>query len=352
MPYWMKSLFLIPLMLVSPLQAEPLQKTFASWQLTCNNLNFCMVRNIPGDQGLVMTLSRQAGINDRPQLRIDYGNAYSGALKGEALADNLLIDARRLKMDLKHWQVEPHHLVTTHEISLEEFLGQILPAHTIQMTWRPQAAIALNGLQDALAQMDQVQGRSGGLSAWVKRGPREAWAITPPPRAPEVWQVHNAAPPLTRDETSGLIDFGTWRVNTESCSLDPLRREVTVAPLTTEKALLLVSCEMGAYNTISLAFEVSRSQPYVARGLALRLPFTPPGGERSVELLNAQYDPSNSQLSLLAKGRGLGDCGSRSRWQFDGKSFVLAEYAEESECDNWHGSDNWPNLWQTRAVVD
>ena len=123
-----------------------------------------------------------------------------------------------------------------------------------------------------------------------------------------------------------------------------------MAPLTDQRALLLVSCEMGAYNVIDLAFEVTRSQPYVARGITLTLPFTPPGAsDRQLELINAEYDAASGQLYTFGKGRGLGDCGSATRWQFDGTRFVLAEYAEESTCDAWHSSDDWPTLWVSQS---
>ena len=66
--------------MVAAAQADPVQKLFSDWQLTCNNAAHCVARSIPGDQGLVMTLSRSAGSDDKPLLRIDYGSAYSGAL--------------------------------------------------------------------------------------------------------------------------------------------------------------------------------------------------------------------------------------------------------------------------------
>ena len=64
-----------------------------------------------------------------------------------------------------------------------------------------------------------------------------------------------------------------------------------------------------------------------------------------MEIINADYDVATGQLYTFAKGRGLGDCGNATRWQFNGQEFVLAEYAEESTCDAWHGSDDWPTLW-------
>jgi hypothetical protein len=349
MSYWMKSLLLLPFLLIASVQAEPLQKSFSDWQITCNNAAFCVARSFPGDNGLVMTISRHAGVNDRPLLRIDYGSAYSGALPGAALKDNLLLDQRRLNPDLKHWTVEPHHLATSNAIAIDEFLAQTLDASNLQLTYKASASIPLRGMKAALLLMDDVQGRVNSASAWVKRGDRVQWDVPPPPSIPQLPAALPAPAPLTQQETTGLIDYGTWRVNTDNCSLDPLRREISVAPLTDSKALLLISCETGAYNVIDLAFEVTRSQPYVSRGITLNLPFTPPSRtDNQLELVNAEFDASNGQLYTFSKGRGLGDCGVATRWQFDGNAFVLAEYAEEKTCDAWHSSDDWPTLWVTQ----
>ncbi|MGE9552387.1 DUF1176 domain-containing protein [Erwinia amylovora] len=351
MPYWMKYPFAL-LFFAGSLHAEPLQKTFSDWQITCNNQNSCVARNFPGDNDLVMTISRHAGSNDRPLLRIDYGNRYTGELSGAPLKDNLLLDGQRMKPDLKHWDVEPHHLTTAHLISIDEFLAQVMDADNIQLLYRPGATISLHGLKAALLLMDDIQGRVNGMSAWIKRGNRVASDVPPEPVAPEIIPPRRPPLPLTRDETTGLIDFGTWRVNTDECSLDPQRREVSVSPLSDEKALLLVSCEMGAYNVIDLAFEVTRTQPYVAKGITLTLPFVPAGrSEKQMELINAEYDPDNSELLTFSKDRGLGDCGVATRWQYNGREFVLAEYAQEQTCDAWHGSDDWPTLWTSNTEL-
>lgn len=74
--------------------------------------------------------------------------------------------------------------------------------------------------------------------------------------------------PLSEEERDDLLDYAAWRVNGIRCSLDPLRRETQVSALTDDKALLIVNCEAGAYNTIDLAWVVSRKKrspraPYV-----------------------------------------------------------------------------------------
>jgi hypothetical protein len=63
-------------------------------------------------------------------------------------------------------------------------------------------------------------------------------------------------------------------MNNSQCSLD-LRREVRVTALTDDKALLIIDCEAGAYNTVDLAWMVSREKPFSSRPLrcTCRLPF-------------------------------------------------------------------------------
>ncbi|STV87355.1 Protein of uncharacterised function (DUF1176) [Klebsiella michiganensis] len=52
----------------------------------------------------------------------------------------------------------------------------------------------------------------------------------------------------------------------------------------------------------------------------------------------------------LDKGRAPGDCGTQTRWRYDGQRFSLVRYARQPQCDNWQGPDAWPTLWVTRSV--
>ena len=113
----------------------------------------------------------------------------------------------------------------------------------------------------------------------------------------------------------------------------------------------MTSCEAGAYNTIWLAWLVSRQRPYIAHPVRFTLPFQPPGdGPRDVELVNARYDDRRQELVTLDKGRAPGDCGTQTRWRYDGQRFSLVRYARQPQCDNWQGPDAWPTLWVTRSV--
>ena len=110
----------------------------------------------------------------------------------------------------------------------------------------------------------------------------------------------------------------------------------------------MIGCEAGAYNTIDLAWVVSRTTPLTSRAVRLSLPFKTDAESRDMELTNATFDEKSRELVTLAKGRGMADCGIQTRWRYDGQRFRLVRYAQEPSCDNWHGPDAWPTLWITR----
>lgn len=75
------------------------------------------------------------------------------------------------------------------------------------------------------------------------------------------------------EERNDLLDYGNWRMNGLRCSFDLLRREVNVIALIDDKALMMISCEVGVYNIIDLVWIVSRKKLLVSRSVRLRLSF-------------------------------------------------------------------------------
>lgn len=110
----------------------------------------------------------------------------------------------------------------------------------------------------------------------------------------------------------------------------------------------MTSCESGAYNTVWLAWLVSRQRPYVAHQVRLTLPFQPPGeAPREIELINASYDDRRHELVTTDKGRGAGDCGIQTRWRFDGQRFSLSATRSSRRATTGRGQMR-PTLWITR----
>ncbi|WP_183270144.1 DUF1176 domain-containing protein [Buttiauxella sp. A111] len=342
-----ESLFLFLFFIANSAFAAAAQKSFSDWQVTCNNQNFCSARNTGLHQGLVMTLTRSAGAHTDASLRIDLGNMTATDMKAPPIAPHLLVDGEPLMLDLTKWQVTPHHLKTGDADAINGFLDKVVNAGAITLK-EGKGNISLSGLKASLLFIDSQQQRVGSETAWVKKGDEPPLSVPPAPPLKAVKLTNPTPTPLTQEELNDLMDYGTWRMSSSQCSLDPARREVRVFALSDDKALLMIGCEAGAYNIVDLAWVVSRQKPFAARQIRLKLPFTPGSGNTELELMNAGYDETNKELTTLAKGRGIGDCGVATRWRFDGQRFRLVRYAEEPTCDEWNSSASWPTLWVTK----
>ncbi|CAH4001879.1 DUF1176 domain-containing protein [Enterobacter hormaechei subsp. xiangfangensis] len=347
MRYCVFLLFFICVLPAPRVWAAPAQQSFSDWQVTCNNQNFCVARNTGEHRGLVMTLSRSAGAKTDASLRIDLGGLSVPPVKEPDIAPRLLLDNVPLKLTSQHWQLTPWHLKTDDTGTITTFLKTIQEGQALTLRGGKQT-ISLAGLKAALLFIDAQQKRVGSETAWIKKGDSPPLSVPPAPALKKVAVVNPTPTPLTHNELNDLLDYGNWRMNHSQCSLDPNRREVRVTALTDDKALMIISCEAGAYNTVDLAWLVSRKKPFAARSVRLRLPFTPSSQSSDMELMNASFDEKTRELTTLALGRGIGDCGIQTRWRFNGQRFRLVRYAEEPSCDNWNGPDAWPTLWITR----
>lgn len=347
MRYCVFLIFFICVLPAPRVWAAPAQQSFSDWQVTCNNQNFCVARNTGEHRGLVMTLSRSAGAKTDASLRIDLGGLSAPPVKEPDIAPRLLLDNVPLKLTSQHWQLTPWHLKTDDTGTITTFLKTIQEGQALTLRGGKQT-ISLAGLKAALLFIDAQQKRVGSETAWIKKGDSPPLSVPPAPALKKVAVVNPTPTPLTHNELNDLLDYGNWRMNHSQCSLDPNRREVRVTALTDDKALMIISCEAGAYNTVDLAWLVSRKKPFAARSVRLRLPFTPSSQSSDMELMNASFDEKTRELTTLALGRGIGDCGIQTRWRFNGQRFRLVRYAEEPSCDNWNGPDAWPTLWITR----
>lgn len=328
--------------------AAPVQQEFSNWQVTCNNQNFCVTRNIGLHHGLVMSLTRSAGAHNDSTLRIELGGPENVLPKIPPIAPRLLLDGAPLNLAGEHWQITPWHLSTGDSPTINTFLQHIQDGQALTLEKGTQS-ISLQGLKAALLFIDDQQKRVGSETAWIGKGDDPPLSVPPAPALKAVKKVNPTPTPFSREEFNDLLDYGTWRMNNSQCSLDPLRREVWVTPLTDAKALLMLTCESGAYNTIYRAWLVSRQKPFAAQPIRLRLPFLPQEkDERDIELVNLTFNDKTRELETLDKGRGQGDCGVQTRWRYDGQRFRLVRYAGQPACDNWQGPDAWPTLWITR----
>jgi Protein of unknown function (DUF1176). len=102
-------------------RAAPVQQEFSDWQVTCNNQNFCVARNVGLHHGLVMTLTRSAGAHNDSSLRIELGGPENQLPKIPAIAPRLKLDGETLKLPGEHWLITPWLISTNDSVSLTAF---------------------------------------------------------------------------------------------------------------------------------------------------------------------------------------------------------------------------------------
>ncbi|AVF35485.1 DUF1176 domain-containing protein [Rahnella sikkimica] len=341
-------------MLAFSVQAEPTQAIYNDWQVSCDNLNHCVARNSQDGQELVMKLTREAGPEGKSTVSIDYQRNSDEQSAEAPIASRLQINGKTLSFNHREWDVSKKHLFTGNRLVVNEFIAAIREGSSIQLAGKTdnsqpvRPVISLKGMKAALLAIDAQQGRVGTKTAWANRGAKPVNTVPPIPATP-VLPRFSEPHALSETEISAITQNAATTIENNDCSLDPSEREVHIFALSSDKALMTVNCDMGAYNLYALGFLVSRQSPYKMDDLALTMPFKLGEDDQSPELINADFDPKTGLLTTYDKGRGVGDCGVSSRWIFDGKAFRLAAFASEPSCDGYSSSGDWPVLWVTQA---
>lgn len=207
--------------------------------------------------------------------------------------------------------------------------------------------VSLKGMRSAMLYMDEVQGRLHTSTALIRTGRRPASEVLAPPPVPAV----RLAPP-PREPPLAIPAARIARLRRDNgCAIDDVGGpdEVETAALGGGRTLVLIACGTGAYNVTNVPFIAARQ----AREIRIEpAPFDVALDDIEVAeghrmLVNAEWDSATMTLSEFSKGRGFGDCGSRSRYGWDGSRFRLLAREEMPEC---RGSYIYVTTWRAEVV--
>ncbi|MEJ5061972.1 DUF1176 domain-containing protein [Erwinia sp. MYb375] len=328
----------------------PVQKTFKNWQVTCNNLNDCEVRNT--DEVLRIIIKRKAGAESQPSLNFQqWGDQKPTGiwLDGKPWHSNIEISPSKISDDYSAGGSEKL-------ADVQQWVQATKNAMTIALTpGTPDSeAASLGGLNAALLLVDERQGRLGNQTALLKVGNNEP-SMVPARPAPAVFnfQVPKVVP-LTNEAAliDGAIAANSKLLAKESCEPDKEARERSEAqPLNDKQALVLVNCGLGAYQSSSMLFISERNNPQDSKQLTLPLPGNDEDGKPRVMswFTEATYDPQTGELYYSGRGRGIADCGDNGGWKYDGKTFHLTHYNNQQSCNGGEPGD-WPSVWATAGT--
>jgi hypothetical protein len=339
---------ILPLLLAASAAAAPHPselKLFKDWTVGCDNVRACqavaLLHDQAADDGLTMSLTRAAAPG--AAVRIVVGPPL-GASDEKSEVAALAVDGKRL----------PGRLVAIEAgaaadaaatAALLTALGTGTKLEALDKAGKSLGTISLAGASAALLYMDDRQQRVGTVTALVRPGPKPASAVPPPPPAPEI-----LVPPTTSKPPRRMPLALAAALRKKACDGgkpdDREPAETYRLDATHTLAVVPDHCDSGAYNAASLIYVGGETGPW--QPAPDDLPGkTSPQTDDAPLVYNAGWDPKGGTLDMFMKGRGLGDCGTRQSFAWDGTRFRLIAQAQMDEC---RGSIDWIPTWRARAV--
>lgn len=308
-------------------------KTFADWIVGCDNGRACQANALQPEEnfdGLTMFVSRAASASAVPAISIN-----TNQLDVAALAADRRKLAIRPVADGGVTTIRASDALTFVEAVKRAKRLTVLDFKGVEIGY-----VSLAGLNAALLYMDDQQKRVGTVTALIRKGPLTT--VPPPPALPVIASpLAPKLPPLSL--TKAYIDRANKELACEGSDLSLYQPSYVRLDARATLALLPWPCGNGAYNYFAYALLIDQ------KGKVSPASFDAPPGmgeDAGNEVVNGDWDPKTRFLSTYSKGRGLGDCGTRQSFAWDGARFRLVGQEGMSEC---RGSMDFITTW--RATV-
>ncbi|MFC6379601.1 DUF1176 domain-containing protein [Tatumella terrea] len=326
--------------------SEPVQRMFQDWQVTCNNLNDCDIRNV--DENMRVVIRHEAGPRGAVSLDLmgfDIDKPSGIWLDGKLWNNSLT----PVYADNKHDYAGYH---TTSLQAVQAFAEAAGTAGRIALTPdEDDDTGSLKGLNTSLHFADEIQGRLNNRTAFIRTGNgipaqvplRYAFEI-PATKIPAIFPVGDGNALINE-----VLQTQQDVLDDEECSpdADDITRS-QVKPLDKKHVLVMINCVTGAYQSSGIVFIVPRAHPDQAKEVELTLPLKDDQGDPQTItwFTDVSYDPKTALLTYIARGHGVSDCGESGTWRYDGHVFQLMSYHNQPTCDGGEPG-HWPSVWLT-----
>ncbi|MFD1949745.1 DUF1176 domain-containing protein [Sphingomonas arantia] len=319
--------------------------TYGEWFVACDNTLTCVARGFPADsyQGGQIEIVRAAGPQGTLTASIDAERRFT-------LAD-IRIDGKPAILAAPAWRRTPdgeNSIATTDPAEIRRLVRQLRDASKV--TLGRDATVPLTGFAAAMLRIDARQGRVNGVTALLKPGSTPATRVPAAPPLPRISAraiTAKLAPGEARRLIAAVRTGQKALFAREDCEANPNAMTPEAHALDARRALVLIPCLMGAYQGSSLAFIAPRAGG-PSRQLFVQQPYLGNAGDRSTGayFTEAEFDPATGRLAMVAKGRGLADCGMSATSIWDGERFRLSELAFQQACGGMSPGD-WPTLFRS-----
>jgi hypothetical protein len=307
--------------------AKPWSYRFShkSWGLTCDNTRTCRAYGYAtflGDEvPASILLTREAGENTPVKVEIQH-NPERQVKKGDTatlMVDKAVIRSVPLKGNLSRQQAAQLVPLLLDGSSVSIIEGKI------------KSQIPLAGAKAVLTKMDYVQGRLDTPSAIVVKGSGTQSPLSALP-AP----VIQAAAISTNQTIEAVLEKTVKDIVKKAIPKDTCPYEdgkLSVDRLSRDHLLVSLSpCWTAAYNSGDAFWVVEQGRPHRAF--------------RVEDDTLDHFSATDSMLTGVQKGRGIGDCLGLSEWVWDGKAFQRSKMSWTGECSGFPGG-----AWEIPSYV-
>lgn len=307
------------------------------WLLACDNTRTCRATGYAIDDGSTVSvlLERAGGPGTPVTGRVSLEPADDQPVPGDALFLHLKQDDAGA---LAAADDQGHRALSAAQVSA--LLTVLVRGGRVEIVdndtniWE----ISERGAAAVLLKMDEYQGRLGTPGALMRKGSRAEAQVPPALPVPVLQRVvtlGETAPTAPHADSPQLRAALRASLGNKECSaLQNDDVEATAAPMRfvrvdAHHVLVSLDCWMGAYNAGEGYWLLADNAPLAPVLVTLDA--------------NSYYD---GEISASHKGRGLGDCWSQARWNWDGTRFAHAYEGTTGLCRSVTGG-----TWQLPTHV-
>lgn len=347
-------------------------RDFSDWTVGCDNVRVCRAHGFPAggaSSGFGLRIDRNAEGPARPRLFVSLDLAWESPKTGTVTFATEQGPIRTLPLR-SAFRLEENALEITDPSLAQVILAALRRDRELRVTFNPAPpgadepvpAISLSGASAALLWMDERQQRIGTVSALARPGNRPANdGAVAPPRAPGPRKLAGGEAPPSVSPAATAAAMERFRRDLDKiCDLDeePGSSEDTgsaeeglrvIHRLTGDTLLVGVRCWRGAYNLSRAYYLVTDGATPVVRPASFPQPLARQESETEVPdniLTNMELDTDTGRITHFSKGRGIGDCGERGEWGWDGTAFRPVSLHRMPHCRGV--IDAWFNLYTTQ----
>jgi hypothetical protein len=308
-------------------------KTFKDWIVGCDNGLLCQAAAMmpQGDVGATLSVRRGPEGSAVPEV-------WFRTWEGEAA--DLVADGRPLKIRMRKNEDDAYVVDPADAVRLLDSLRAAQSVEIVDAAGKSSGSLSVDGATAALLYMDDKQSRLGTRGALVRRGDRPDSSVPPPPELPVRYSSAGSSKPPEK-----LSDAFVAKVRKDADCVeetDPNLVSHDRVDATHTFATVTLRCESGAYNFISADFIIPDG------GAPRPAVFDDENEEDGGDLYyNLYWDKETRILHAGMKGRGIGDCGGRQQYVWDGERFRLVRVEEMDDC---RGVSDFITLWRARVV--